>query len=163
MFWKIKDFFREVRCWFRHCFNKQHFKTVWCAFKAHPWDYGFTYDVLRARLVEQYEYFKKSDIAVGNDYRAGRIKLALKLYDIMVGDDSAGHLEIMTPQERLKSVNNSGLKYVQTKYVNTKNAIRFVHPEVIDTYRAYPMYLYEEKAQRLFWRIMQENSRDWWD
>ena len=62
MFWKIKDFFREVRCWFRHCFNKQHFKTVWCAFKAHPWDYGFTYDVLRARLVEQYEYFKKSDI-----------------------------------------------------------------------------------------------------
>lgn len=163
MFWRIKDLYNNIRCWFKYCCNKNHFKTVWKSFVGFPWDHGYTYDVIRARLVEQYEYFKKSNIAVGNEHRAERIGLAIKLYDIMVGDVTAGNFEILTPQEREMTGNTSMVKYVTTKYVNTRNATRFIHPKVIDTYRAYPQYLYEEKAQRLFWRIMQEYSRGWWD
>jgi hypothetical protein len=163
MLYKLKSLWWSVRAWFRHSFNKNHFKTVWKAFTAYPWDYAYTYDILRARLVEQYEYLSKSDIAVGNEYRASRIKTAIKLYDIMIGEDTAGHFEIVTPQERQETQSKDVVKYIQTKYVNTRNAHRFLHPTVIKNFGSYTEYLYEEKAHRLFWRIMAENSRDWWD
>ena len=163
MFYSIKSFYRSIRAWFRHSCNRNHFKTVWKAFTAYPWDYAYTYDILRSRLVEQYEYLSKSDIAVGNEQRAKRIKLAIDLYDIMSGKESAGHFEIITPQERLETQSKDVVKYTQTRYVNTRNAHRFLHPTVIKNYGGYTEYLYEEKAHRLFWRIMAENSRDWWD
>jgi hypothetical protein len=163
MLYRLKSLWLSVRAWFRHSFNKNHFKTVWKTFTAYPWDYAYTYDILRARLVEQYEYFSKSNIAVGNEYRAKRIKLAIDLYDIISGEVSAGHFEIVTPQERLETQSKDVVKYIQTKYVNTRNAHRFLHPTVIERFGGYTEYLYEEKAHRLFWRIMTENSRDWWD
>lgn len=163
MFWRIKDLYNNIRCWFKYCCNRNHFKTIWESFKAFPWDHGYTYDIIRARLVEQYEYFKTSTIAEGNPYRASRIKLAINIYDIMVGTNEAGHFEIITPEERLQNNSKDVVKYIQTRYVNTKNAHRFLHPVIIENYGGYTQYLYEEKAQRLFWRIMQENSRGWWD
>jgi hypothetical protein len=129
---------------------------VYKSFNAKPWDYGYTYEILKLRLVEQYEYFKVSNIAEGNDYVASRIKLALNLYDIMMGDNPAGHIEFSDP----KSIIPENPKYVSTKYVNTNNANRFVDCEDINIIQE---FIYEEKAHRLFWRIMLENSRQWWD
>lgn len=162
MFYSIKSFYRSIRAWFRHCFNLNHFRTVWKAFTAYPWDYAYTYDILRARLVEQYEYLSKSDIAEGNEYRASRIKTAIKLYDIMTGEDTAGHFEFVTPQERLENQSKDVVKYVQTKYVNTRNIGRFLDTR-LEHFEFFPQYLYEEKAHKLFWRIMDEYSRGWWD
>ena len=162
MFYSIKSFYRSIRGWFRHCFNLNHFRTVWKAFTAYPWDYAYTYDILRARLVEQYEYLSKSDIAEGNEHRASRIKTAIKLYDIMIGEDTAGHFEFVTPQERLENQSKDVVKYVQTKYVNTRNIGRFLDTR-LEHFQFFPQYLYEEKAHKLFWRIMDEYSRGWWD
>lgn len=134
-------------------FNKNHLKTVWRTFKAKPYDYGYTYDILRHRLVEHCEYFKKSNISADSKYIKDRIELVLRLYDIMMGDNGAGKFV-------------GGLldaNYVATKYVNTKNAHRFGPKGCEETFNRFPTFLYEEKAYQLFWKIMNHNSRNWWD
>ena len=159
MFSRIKDFYYSVKSWFKHCFNKQHFKTVWETFVAYPWDSLYTNDILRCRLVEQYEYFKNSKIAEGNEYTASRIKLAINLYDIMSCKVTAGVFQ----HDSLKDILDGKHNYVATKYVNVKNAERFAPKETLETYVKFPTFLYEEKAHKLFWRVMMTYSRDWWD
>lgn len=159
MFSRIKDHYYSVKNWFKHCFNKHHFKTVWKTFISYPWDYSYNNDILRCRLVEQYEYFKKSEIAERNDYTASRIKLAINLYDIMNDDVTAGYLLPKSIKDFLIGEHN----YVATKYVNVKNAERFVPKEILEIYTKYPTFLYEEKAHNLFWKVIMNYSRDWWD
>lgn len=170
MFYELKRKYYSIKDWFRNCFNKHHFKTVWAAFKNRPWDYAETYDVLKHRLIEQREYFKKSDIIVQEsiDKIVSQLDLALSLYDIMSGEVSAGHWEY----EWNERVNENGsssnslnrMQYVAERYVNTRNRHRFSnHKEVREYYQKCPQELYEEKARRLFWRMMAEHSMNWWD
>lgn len=145
--------FKSIISWFKYSCNKNHFRTVWKTLTSYPWDYGYTYDIMRLRLVEQCEYFKKSNISADSNYIKSRIELALRLYDIMMGDNGTGEFV-------------GGLldaKYVSTKYVNTKNAHRFGPKECEEIFNRYPTFLYEEKAYQLFWKIMKHNSREWWD
>ena len=49
-------------------------------------------------------------------------------------------------------------------YVNTRNAKRFIPYEDADMTKAmWQIELYERKANRLLYRILEEKSRSWWD
>ena len=173
MFESIKSIYYQVKDWFRTCCNKQHFKTVWKTLWARPWDYSETYDVLKYRLIETCEYFKKSDIIVKEsaDKIVKEIDLALSLYDIISGDKSAGHFEycwdpnVDEDKEIIKYTSSlNRLKYVPERYVNLKNSDRFARNGVMkEYYQKCPNELYEDKARKLFWRVMEQYSQNWWD
>lgn len=169
MFYELKSKYYSLKDWFRNCFNKHHFRTVWAAFKNRPWDYAETYDVLKYRLIETRKYFVKSDVIVQEsiDKIVRQLDLALSLYDIMSGEISAGHWEYEW-NDAINNVSHTGslsrLQYVPEKYVNLRNRYRFSnHKELIDYYQKCPQELYEEKARRLFWRVMEQYSTNWWD
>ena len=49
-------------------------------------------------------------------------------------------------------------------YVNTRNASRFIQREDADYSKCmWKEELYIRKATRLFYRILEEKSRNWWD
>lgn len=166
MFYGLKHTYYSIKDWFRNCFNRQHFKTVWAAFLAKPWDYSFTYDVLKCRLVESLKYFKKTEIIPEKDRDeiVRQIKLTLSLYDIMSGEKGAGEFEFVTPAERLENPSIKPIKYVQTRYVNARNVDRFaVNKSHARMLKQLPSHLYEAKATKLFWRCMEQYSQNWWD
>ena len=87
MFYKLKHVYYNTKDWFRNCCNRHHFKTVWKTLFARPWDYSETYEVLKYRLIETREYFKRTNIIVEDDAKriVKEIDLALSLYDIISG------------------------------------------------------------------------------
>lgn len=166
MFYRLKQTYYNIKDWFRNCFNRQHFKTVWTTFLAKPWDYSFTYDVLKCRLVESLRYFERTNIITEGDRDriVRQIKLALSLYDIMSGEKSAGEFVIATPPERLENPSIDPIKYVQTRHVNLRNTDRFAKNAVMkEYYQKCPNELYVDKATKLFWRCMEQYSQNWWD
>lgn len=173
MFEILKSRYYHLKDWFRNCCNKQHFRTVWAAIKNRPWDYAETYDVLKHRLIETRAYFIKSDIIAKEsiDKIVKELDLALSLYDIMSGEKSAGHWEYewddeFAPFNANETTNKplNRLKYIPERYVNLRNSYRFTNNDVMKTYyKKCPNELYEEKARRLFWKVMAQYSQNWWD
>ena len=168
MFESIKSIYYQVKDWFKTCCNKNHFKTVWKTLLARPWDYSETYDVLKYRLIETREYFKKTNIIIKEsaDEIVKEINLALSLYDIISGEKSAGHWEYEWNSDFSKETCNplNRLIYVPERYVNLRNATRFARNEIIkEYYQKCPNELYEDKARKLFWRVMEQYSQNWWD
>ena len=105
--------------WFRNCCNKHHFKMFWAAFKAQPYDCYYTNDIIRARLVETLEYFKRTDVITENDKNRviSKITLAISLLDITMGniDDD----DCMYKDSNATDTDPSAI------YVNTKNAYKY--------------------------------------
>lgn len=173
MFYKLKHAYYNTKDWFRNCCNRQHFKTVWKTLFARPWDYSETYEVLKYRLIETREYFKKTNIIVEDDAKriVKEIDLALSLYDIISGEKSAGHWEYewdddFKPFDANETTNKplNRLKYTPEKYVNLRNSYRFTNNDVMSAYyQKCPNELYEDKARKLFWRVMEQYSQNWWD
>ena len=162
MIWKAKQFYLDIIDWFRNCCNKQHFKTVWATFKAQPYDFYYTNDIMRARLVEVLEYFKRTDVITEIDKNRiiSKITLAISLLDIMMGNDN----------ERMYKDSNAPDTDPTAIYVNTKNAYKY-YAITYDSDKEYLQYLFkefpsmlrEEKANKLFWKVMYHYSIDWWD
>lgn len=166
LLYNIKSVYYNIKDWFRNCFNKNHFKTVWYTFLAKPWDHSFTYEVLKYRLIETREYFKKTNIIdkESADEIVREIDLALSLYDIMSDQKSAGHWEYTDAvDETIPAIER--MVYIPDRYVNIRNAHRFfAHQHIIDYCKERsPSYLYEEKARKLFWRVIEQYSQNWCD
>ena len=151
MWYKTKDTYFSIRSWFKHnFFNKNWRKIRKSVNKARPWDYGYWYDTLYHYLEYQAAYFEKSQIFVGWEGVVKEIRLAKSLLEIMMEKRDIAYYSGLTPKMNV--------------YVNTRNARRFVTYENADFTKAmWQEELYIKKATKLFYRILEERSRAWWD
>ena len=121
---------------------------VRAANKFKPFDYGFLLKIEEKALIRMRDYFKESQIAVGNERRAELIAIAINV------------LRIATEKESSLIINSSN-QYVCIKYVNTRNAFRF---QQFDTYGPFELdSLRMEKAWKLYHKIREQYMRQWWD
>ena len=150
MWYRIKDFYYTLRSWFKHnFFNKKWHKIRKSVNQARPWDYGYWQETLYHYLEYQATYFEETQHFVGWERAVKEIRICKSL------------LEIMTEKRDISDY--SGIPKMNV-YVNTRNANRFIQYE--NAYYSKCMWkeeLYIRKATRLFYRILEEKSRTWWD
>ena len=151
MWYRIKDFYYTVRSWFKHnFFNKNWHKIRKSVNSARPWDYGYWQETLYHYLEYQAAYFEKHQYFVGWENAVKEIRLAKSLLEIIM--------------EKRDLSDFSGARPKMKIYVNTRNAKRFILYEDADMTKAmWQIELYERKANRLLYRILEEKSRTWWD
>lgn len=128
--------------------SRKNRSIVRAANKFRPFDYGFLLNIEEKALIRMRDYFKESQIAVGNERNAELISVAINV------------LRIATEKESSLTINSSN-QYVCIKYVNTRNASRFVK---FNTYGPFELEsLRIEKAWRLYHKIREQYMRRWWD
>ena len=150
MWYRIKDFYYTLRSWFKHnFFNKNWHKIRKSVKQARPWDYGYWYDTLYHYLEYQAVYFETFQNFVGWERAVKELRLCRSL------------LEIMMDKRDLSDY--AGIPKMKV-YVNTRNGNRFIDYENADyTKLMWQEELYIRKATKLFYRILEERSRAWWD
>ena len=149
MFWRIKEWYYSVRSWFRCNFNKRWFKVAKAVHSSRPWDYGYWYDTLYHYFEYQAVYFETFQNFVGWERAVKELRLCRSL------------LEIMMDKRDLSDY--AGIPKMKV-YVNDRNARRFISYENADFTKAmWQEELYIKKATKLFYRILEERSRAWWD
>lgn len=151
MWYKIEDFYYTVRSWFKYnFFNKNWHKIRESVNHARPWDYGYWQETLYHYLEYQADYFEKSQHFVGWERAVKEIRLCKSL------------LEIVMEKRDLSDFTGDNPKL--NIYVNTRNAKRFIQYENADMTKAiWQLELYERKANRLLYKILEERSINWWD
>lgn len=151
MWYRIKDFYYTVRSWFKYnFFNKNWHKIRKSINQARPWDYGYWQETLYHYLEYQAAYFENSHRFVGWERAVKDIRLCKSLLEIVM--------------EKRDLSDFSGDKPKMKIYVNTRNTKRFIQYEDADMTKAmWQLELYERKAKRLLYRILEEKSRNWWD
>ena len=151
MWYRIRNIYYNIRSWFkRNLFSKNWHKIRKSVNQAKPWDYGYWQDTLYHYLEYQADYFEETRIFVGWEKVVKEIRLAKSLLEIMMEKRDISYC--------------SGLTLKMSVYVNTRNARRFVTYENADFTKAtWQEELYIRKATRLFYRILEERSRTWWD
>ena len=150
MFYRGKDIYYGVRSWFKYnLFNKNWHNIRKSVNSARPWDYGYWYDTLYHYLEYQAVYFETFQHFVGWERAVKELRLCRSL------------LEIMMDKRDLSDY--AGIPKMNV-YVNTRNADRFIQYENADYSKCmWQEELYIRKAARLFYRILEERSRAWWD
>ena len=149
MWYRIKDFYFTIRSWFKHnFFNKNWRKIRKSVNQARPWDYGYWYDTLYHYFEYQAVYFETFQNFVGWERAVKELRLCRSL------------LEIMMDKRDLSDY--AGIPKMKV-YVNTRNANRFIPYNADFTKAIWQEELYVRKATRLFYRILEERSRTWWD
>lgn len=150
MWYRTKDFYFTIRSWFNYnFFNKNWRKIRKSVHQARPWDYGYWQDTLYHYLEYQAAYFEETQHFVGWERAVKEIRICKSL------------LEIMTEKRDISDY--SGIPKMNV-YVNDRNAKRFISYENADfTKMMWKEELYIKKATRLFYRILEERSRAWWD
>ncbi len=149
MWYRIKDLYYNTRSWFRHNLNIRWFRIAKSVHQARPWDYGYWQETLYHYLEYQAAYFEKYKIFVGWEKAVKEIRLCKSLLEIMM--------------EKRSISDYSGIPKMKV-YVNDRNARRFISYENADfTKMMWKEELYMKKATRLFYRILEERSRTWWD
>lgn len=150
MWYRIKDFYYTVISWFKYnFFNKNWHKIRKSVNRARPWDYGYWQETLYHYLEYQADYFEKSQHFVGWERAVKEIRLCKSLLEIMM--------------EKRSISDYSGTPKMNV-YVNTRNAGRFIQREDADYSKCmWKEELYIRKATRLFYKILEEKSRNWWD
>ena len=163
--YKIHDFYTNVRCWFRNSFNRRHFKFVWKALKSYPFEIGYDFDTQRARLEELANYYEHCNIAEGDEERARQMRLAIKMIDIFTEKKQLFHF---TGEWEFKDLGNGTsellpgtMEYHCDIYVNTRNIDRFIPKERQKMFLKMPHDLYIEKAWAIYCRILKDDMR-WW-
>jgi hypothetical protein len=151
MFYRGKDIYYGVKSWFKYnLFNKNWHKIRKSVNQAKPWDYAYWQETLYHYLEYQAAYFEKAQFFVGWERAVKEIRLCKSLLEIVM--------------EKRDISDFSSLKPTMKIYVNTRNAKRFISYEGADMTRAmWQVELYERKANRLLYRILEERSRTWWD
>lgn len=149
--------YNDIRCWFRHNFNKHHWNVIKSAIKGHPFDYCYLLDLEYAKLNEMYHYFSTSDIAEDNPKTAREIKLAMKLNRIISEEENL--------YDYIRNGKGLGFDYKCLVNVNLNNIDRFIKysPEVKFISDKMPHYLYIEKAKNLYGELMKHKIFTWWD
>ena len=150
MWYRIRSTYYNIRSWFkRNLFDKNWHKIRKSVNRAKPWDYGYWYDTLYHYLEYQAAYFEETKIFVGWEKAVKEIRLAKSLLEIMM--------------EKRDLADYFGIPKMKV-YVNTRNANRFIQYENADYSKCmWQEELYIRKATRLFYRILEERSRTWWD
>ena len=150
MWYRIKGFYYTVRSWFKYnFFNKNWHKIRKSVNHARPWDYGYWQETLYHYLEYQADYFEKSQLFVGWEKTVKEIRLCKSLLEIVM--------------EKRSISDYSGTPKMNV-YVNTRNAGRFIQREDADYSKCmWKEELYIRKATRLFYKILEEKSRNWWD
>lgn len=150
MWYRIKGFYYTVRSWFKYnFFNKNWHKIRKSVNHARPWDYGYWQETLYHYLEYQTAYFEKTQFFVGWERVVKELRLCKSLLEIMM--------------EKRSISDYSGTPKMNV-YVNTRNAGRFIQREDADYSKCmWKEELYIRKATRLFYKILEEKSRNWWD
>lgn len=165
--------FRVICNWFRTNFNKYHWATVKEAIFGWPWDEGYYFNLTRCKLLEMANYFDRSRIAKGNERTAEILHLLVNLIDIFMERKDLYDIEwenkgddlFKKDEETGLTKFNPGKRYYTCKVkVNLNNISRFAGDEKeIEIMKEEPHYLYMKKAEKLFWKIMEERVHEFWD
>lgn len=155
-FWYIQRKYTDIRCWFRLCFNKNHFKVIKEAICGYPFDYCYMWSLQRSKLKEMLEYFKKSNITEDNWRIVRDLNLAINFLDIMINEDE---LYEYTPGKNWPG------NYKCLINVNLTNIDRFVKNKDDKDFIINKMQhnLYVLKVKNLYYKLLQERSEAWWD
>ena len=150
MRYRIRTLYYSIRSWFKNnLFNKNWHKVRKSVNRAKPWDYAYWQDTLYHYFEYQAAYFEKGQIFVGWEKAVKELRLCRSLLEIMM--------------EKRNLVDYSGTSKMKV-YVNTRNANRFIQYENADYSKCmWQEELYMRKATRLFYKILEERSRTWWD
>lgn len=162
---------REIRCWFRyHVFNKDFSKLHKTVMKSYPWDFGYLYDLERAKIEEMCKYHEKHQRFEGWEYVVRDMKLCMKLIDIFKGEVNLfhynGNLNFVPIEgsDNYEVKESDDFKYVCDVRVNTKNVNRFCDSEYDKKwFIEHPHELYVKKAKCLYHKIRIEKDEYWWD
>lgn len=151
MWYKIEDLYYTIRSYFKYnFFNKNWHKIRKSVNRARPWDYGYWQEALYHYLEYQADYFEKSQHFVGWERAVKEIRLCKSLLEIVMEKRDLSDFTGDNPKMKV--------------YVNTRNAKRFIQYENADMTKAiWQLELYERKANRLLYKILEERSRNWWD
>ena len=113
--------------------------------KFELFDYEYLLDIERVALKYMAEYFKSSNIVVGNEFIVRDISLCLKLLNIATGDLFYAKEDINAP------------------YVNIRNKERFIkHTTKNLDSPAVRSFIREMKAWNLYCKV-RSNMQGWWD
>ena len=119
--------------------------------KFELFDYEYLLDIERVALKYMAEYFKSSNIVVGNEFIVKDISLCLKLLDIATGRDF--HSNNLFHE-------NEG---INAPYVNTRNKDRFIKYTTKGFGSpAIKFFIREVKAWNLYCKV-RSNMQRWWD
>ena len=161
---KIKKFFNDLKRWFSYykiCKN------------IYDWDYTSILEVERHQLKRVRDNILKYHHHVYWDYDVRNINIALNLLAIILGEDDiceqiSGNIIFKDIGSGLYELTSS-CKYKLTKYVNTKNANRFVNNYMIEQFDnpdTGPLFIEDyrqEKAWKLYHKLRVEHLREFWD
>lgn len=148
----------------------KYIPLIW---KDRDWDYGFLLELEKAKLTNMLEYFKTSDIIIEDDKKEiiKYIKLSIKLLDIVMTEANE-YLELVA-SGKFETDNSTGYTTLIEpnvwkfhKYVNLKNANRFVNKEKIEFLKNNELLkadVYQEKAHYLLYKIRLYKEYTWWD
>ena len=137
----LKDLFRGIK---RFVINLIRYRKI--LWNDRDLDYAFTVDILLRKLELQERHFRKTRSTADWERMCSRISLARSLAEIAFNDGP----------------------YDNSVYTNINNYKRFypwnyVPPED----RVYEGYLREnvrvEKAKMLFFKVLDQNLKEWWD
>lgn len=141
--------------------KKRHLNTTWQAFKSEPWDFWCTENIMYYRLIELQEYFEKCEYLedASKNRILKQIKLAIRLNSIFT-ERNENLYDILDLGNFSKPLED---RYVCNVNVNTRNAARFVHPDIISFYTKFPHELYILKARHLYYKILEYYAPTWAD
>ena len=167
--WKNK--YNEVRAWFRYHFKKDFIKLLGVVLKSYPWDAGYLYDIEKAKIEEMRKHHEKQQMFVGWEYVVRDMKICERLIDIFTEKellfDYDGDFTYTKVDGGYKVGTTPDFKYNCKVYVNTKNADRFLPPNIDEKQKAYwinhPHEIYLLKAKYLYHKIRLESDDTWWD
>lgn len=100
--------------------------------KDYDWDYGYLLELESYKLSKMAHFFEHSDITDADSEIARTLHLASKLLSIAKGDEgvteTTGDLQFIPLGDGLFQVDNSEVQFKFLRYVNIRNASRFLSP-----------------------------------
>lgn len=162
-FYIIKRFYEDITCWFRYNFNKKKWNLVKNSITDYPFDYCYIWNLEKCKLEEILYYFENNCHIENNNDIIKEIKLALVLLQIIIDDGYT----LYSYESNMEIKDNDVIfvpnKYKCNIYVNTNNYYRFVNEKYKEFYEKYPHNLYVEKAKYLYYKLLNNKIRNWWD
>lgn len=126
---KIRNFFYSI---------KNIIKYIPLLYKDYNFDYCYMLSLEQFKLKRMYKYFITSDITEDDKHNAEWINKCIKLIDIIKENDTALEYDMENPpkyslEEALEKGSLLGAIHVNflTKYINEKNAYRFLSGEAL--------------------------------
>lgn len=150
---------------------KEQLSTLWSYCKLFGKLYDFDYSSLL--LVEQNQlkrirkHIAKHQFFVGWEVIVQRVDTAIKLLDIAL--DRVDVIELVNRDTRLTNFKDEFIspKWKLLKYVNTRNASRFLNDVQVEQVEkgneVFIANLYKEKAWKLYYKLREQYTRQFWD